>query len=128
MTSPAASPLLAKLLLTLKVQLIQWFSACGAQASSSIAPKLVRKTNSPAPPGLGGSDGKESTCNAGDLSSIPGLGRSLEEGNGYPPPYDSLTFLKLSPPHSILTHVLNSEFVPGPVPGAGEITDDKVQP
>ena len=76
----------------------------------------------------GGSVGKESTCNAGDLSSIPGLGRSLEEGNGYPLPYDSLTFLKLSPPHSILTHVLNSEFVPGPVPGAGEITDDKVQP
>ena len=24
----------------------------------------------------GGSDGKESTCNAGDLGSIPGLGRS----------------------------------------------------
>ena len=32
----------------------------------------------------GGSDGKESTCNAGDLGSIPGLGRSLGEGNGYP--------------------------------------------
>ena len=28
----------------------------------------------------GGSDGKESTCNAGDLGSTPGLGRSLEEG------------------------------------------------
>ena len=28
----------------------------------------------------GGSDGKESTCNAADLGSIPGLGRSLEEG------------------------------------------------
>ena len=28
----------------------------------------------------GGSDGKESTCNVGDLGSIPGLGRSLEEG------------------------------------------------
>ena len=28
----------------------------------------------------GGSEGKESTCNAGDLGSIPGLGRSLEEG------------------------------------------------
>ena len=28
----------------------------------------------------GGLDGKESTCNVGDLSSIPGLGRSLEEG------------------------------------------------
>ena len=28
----------------------------------------------------GGSDGKESACNVGDLGSIPGLGRSLEEG------------------------------------------------
>ena len=33
-----------------------------------------------------GSAGKESTCNAGDLDSIPGLGRSSEkgEGKGYP--------------------------------------------
>ena len=30
----------------------------------------------------GGSDGKESTCNAGDLGSIPGLGRSLGGGLG----------------------------------------------
>ena len=29
---------------------------------------------------LGGSDGKESACNAGDLGSIPGLGRSPGEG------------------------------------------------
>ena len=29
----------------------------------------------------GGSVGKESTCNAGDLSSIPGLRRSPGEGN-----------------------------------------------
>ena len=28
--------------------------------------------------------GKESTCNAGDLGSIPGLGRSLGEAKGYP--------------------------------------------
>ena len=28
----------------------------------------------------GGSDSKESACNAGDRGSIPGLGRSLEEG------------------------------------------------
>ena len=28
----------------------------------------------------GGSDSKESTCNVGDLGSIPGLGRSLGEG------------------------------------------------
>ena len=32
----------------------------------------------------GGSDGKESVCNAGHLGSIPGLGRSLGEGNGNP--------------------------------------------
>ena len=31
-----------------------------------------------------GSDGKESACNAEDLSSIPGLGRSPGEGKGYP--------------------------------------------
>ena len=28
----------------------------------------------------GGSDDKESVCSAGDLGSIPGLGRSLEKG------------------------------------------------
>ena len=32
----------------------------------------------------GGSDGKESVCNAGHLGSVPGLGRSLGEGNGNP--------------------------------------------
>ena len=31
-----------------------------------------------------GSDGKESACNAGDLGSNPGLGRSPGEGNGNP--------------------------------------------
>ena len=31
----------------------------------------------------GGSDGKESACNAGDLSLIPGLGRSPGKGKGY---------------------------------------------
>jgi len=30
----------------------------------------------------GGSDGKESACSAGDLGSIPGLGRSPGQGNG----------------------------------------------
>ena len=28
----------------------------------------------------GGSHGKESACNVGDLGSVPGLGRSVEEG------------------------------------------------
>ena len=32
----------------------------------------------------GGSAGKESTCNAGDPGSIPGLGRSAGEGNSSP--------------------------------------------
>ena len=35
----------------------------------------------------GGSDGKKSSCNGGDLSSISGLGRSPAEGNGYPLQY-----------------------------------------
>ena len=35
----------------------------------------------------GGSDGKESACNARDPSLIPGLGRSPEEGVGYPLQY-----------------------------------------
>ena len=29
------------------------------------------------------SESKKSACNVGDLSSIPGLGRSSTEGNGY---------------------------------------------
>ena len=35
-------------------------------------------------------DGKASTYNAGDLGSIPGLGRSLGEGNGTPLQYSCL--------------------------------------
>ena len=35
----------------------------------------------------GGSDGKEYACNAGDLDSIPGSGRSPGEGNGNPLQY-----------------------------------------
>ena len=30
----------------------------------------------------GGSDGKESACNVGDLDSMPGFGSSPGEGNG----------------------------------------------
>ena len=32
----------------------------------------------------GGSDGKESVCNAGDVGTIPGLGRAPGGGNGNP--------------------------------------------
>ena len=42
----------------------------------------------------GGSDGKESVCNAGDLGLIPGLGRSLGGGHG-----NSLKYSCLKNPH-----------------------------
>ena len=38
----------------------------------------------------GGSDSKESTCNAGDLGSILGLGRSPGGGHGNPLQYSYL--------------------------------------
>ena len=39
---------------------------------------------------LGGSNGKESTCNSGDPGEVPGLGRSPGEGNGNPLQYSCL--------------------------------------
>ena len=39
---------------------------------------------------LGGSDSKESACNAGNLGLIPRLGRSPGEGNGNPLQYSCL--------------------------------------
>ena len=38
----------------------------------------------------GGSDGKESVCNAGDLGSVPGSRRSPGKWNGYPLQYSCL--------------------------------------
>ena len=40
----------------------------------------------------GSSDGKESTCNAGDLDSIPGLGRSPVGGYGKPLQHSCLDY------------------------------------
>ena len=37
-----------------------------------------------------GSDGKEYACNAGDLGSVSALGRTPQEGNGYPLQYSSM--------------------------------------
>ena len=44
----------------------------------------------PLPHPTGGSDGKESACNVGDLGSIPGLGRSPGGGHGTPLQYSCL--------------------------------------
>ena len=38
----------------------------------------------------GGSAGRESACNVGDLGSVPGLGRSPGKGKGYPLQYSGL--------------------------------------
>ena len=54
-----------------------------------------RRDRLPTPIFLGfpcGSAGKESASNAGDLGSIPGLGRSPGEGKGYPLQYSSLEY------------------------------------
>ena len=50
------------------------------QASHSIV--VIYYTSSECFPG--GSDGKESACNAGDLGLIPESGRSPGEGKAYP--------------------------------------------
>ena len=52
-----------------------------------------RRDSLPSPIFLGfpdGSDGRKSTCNVGDLSSIPGLGRSPGGGHGNPLQYSCL--------------------------------------
>ena len=50
---------------------------------------------------LGGSTGKESVCNTGDLDLIPGLGRSPGEGDGYPLQYSGMENSK----HSVVDEV-----------------------
>ena len=47
-------------------------------------------------------DDEESTCNARDLGSIPGLGRSPGEGNGYTLQYSSQRVKRTLPHDSIL--------------------------
>ena len=49
-----------------------------------------------------GSAGKESTCSAGELGSIPGLGRSPGKGTGYPLQYSGLeNFMDYSIVHGV---------------------------
>ena len=54
---------------------------------------------------LCGSAGKESACNAGDLGLMPGLGRSLGEGKGYPLQYSGLE----NSMHSIVHGIAKSQ-------------------
>ena len=58
-----------------------------------------------------GSAGKESTCNVGDLGSIPGLGRFPGEGKGYPLQYSGLENSMDSIVHAIPSHPWLSDFL-----------------
>ena len=61
-----------------------------------------------------GSAGKEYACNAGDLGSIPGLGRSLGEEKGYPLQYSGLENSMDCTVHGVaksLTGLSNFEFL-----------------
>ena len=80
--------------LSLGAQLVKNLPAMQeTQFNSWIGKIRSRSHRLPTPGSLGfpsGSAGKESTHNAGDLDSIPGLGRFLGEGNGYPLQYSEL--------------------------------------
>jgi len=63
------------------------------QFNSWVGKSHWRRDKLPTPELLGlpgGSAGKESACNVGDLDSVPGLGRSPGERNGYPFQYSGL--------------------------------------
>ena len=50
----------------------------------------LEREHRPSGASLSNSGGKESACKAGNLGSIPGLGRSPGEGKGYPLYYSGL--------------------------------------
>ena len=64
-----------------------------SRSSSSVYVSMLLSPFVPPSPFLGfpgGPAGKESTCNEGDMGSIPGVGRSPGEGNGNPLQYSYL--------------------------------------
>ena len=64
---------------------ITWGQEPDNDECSDIGPEPYRRSGFP-----GGSAGKESACNAGDLSLIPGLERWPGEGKGYPLQYSGV--------------------------------------
>ena len=79
---------------SLVVQLVNNPLQCSKPQFNSWVRKICwRRNRLPTPVFLGfpgGSVGKESACNAGDLDSIPGLGRLLGGGHGNPLQYSCL--------------------------------------
>ena len=74
--------------------ILGWVSISSLGTSLSILSKLASASIFAQTPFCwgfpGGSDGKESACNAGHPGSIPGSGRSPGEGNGNPLQYSCL--------------------------------------
>ena len=70
------------------VQAVLWKWKVVQSLWAIVCPFLIKLSVNLGSPG--GSDGKESACNAGDQGSIPGSGRSPGEGNGYPLQYSCL--------------------------------------
>ena len=103
-TNRAVEPLGKRLLFLILLVLVlflseafsigSWWRACliTRAASHCLPPVLVPSIAStlPALGFPGGSAGKESACNAGDLGLIPELGRSPGEEKGYPLQYSDL--------------------------------------
>ena len=58
------------------------------------------------------SDGKESTCNAGDLGSIPESGRSPGEGIGYPLQYSCLENSMDRGAWRVITYLMSTQGIP----------------
>ena len=84
--SPLGSPVLG----ILQARTLEWV---GPQFISWVRKTAWRRDRVPIPVFLGflgGSGGKESTCDAGDLGSILGLGRSPGGGHGNPLQYSCL--------------------------------------
>ena len=86
--SPTGASLVAQMVKNLPAVLETWVQSLGWEIP-------WRRAWQPTPvflPGEspGGSVGKESACNAGDLGLIPGLGSSPGEGNSYPLQYSGL--------------------------------------
>ena len=86
--------LMSKMRASLVAQLVKNLSAMWETWVRSCVGKIPwRRNRLPTPVFMGfpgGSDGKESTCSAGDLALIPGLGRFPGGGHGNPLQYSCL--------------------------------------
>ena len=74
----------------------------------------------------GGSAGKKSACNAGDLGSVPGLERSPGERKGYPLQYSGLENSMDCIVHGVAksqTRLSNFHFTSLPSPGISRLKD-----